>query len=270
MTKEELYAIADQPIDFQIGKYMSEGFDIYKKNIGGFIGFLILGFIIYVGIGIIPIIGGIISPMVMLLLHAGALIVIRKLYHNENVQFNDFFDGFKFAGPIITFGIIMFLMLMAVMVPMMMMFFGSILSAGLLEASNLSTMDIELLKSMSWIMLLICVLILGIFISYIFSMNILLFINDNFWVAMEGSRKVVFKKFLPILGFVILLYIISVLSMVFTFGLAAFVVIPWMHASISAAFEDIYKPSQNNFDSKIDSFGSFQKDLNTEADEKFY
>lgn len=264
MTKEELYAIADSPFEFKMGKYMSEGFDIFKKNAGGFIGLLFLSIPIAIGLQLIPFIGGLVLFFVKMLIHGGVIAVNRKVKHNEPVQFNDFFAYFKNPGSVIGYAAIIMLFMVLASTPLFLVMYFKVFNGG-----DLKNVNPEVLLSMLWIFPLLFIPMLVVLIAYIFSFNILLFINDNYWVAFEGSRRVAFKKFFPILGMLIVMYFISIFAILFTLGLGILVIIPWFHATITMAFEDIYKPSVNTFDSKVDSFGSFEKDMNTEAEEKY-
>ncbi len=264
MTKEELYAIADNPFEFKMGKYMSEGFDIVKKNAGGFIGLLILSLPIAIGLQLVPVVGKMILFFIEMLIHGGVLTVIRKVKHNEPVQFNDFFSYFKKPGNVIGFTVILILFMTLAIAPLSFFLYYKVFNGG-----NYTSPNIDVIHSMIWVILLLSIPLLLIFVVYIFSFHVLLFINDNYWVAFEGSRRVAFKKFFPILGMLIIMYLISFFSVLFTLGLGLLVIIPWVHATITMAFEDIYKPSVNTFDLKVDSFGSFEKDMNTEAEEKY-
>ncbi|HVD97833.1 MAG TPA: hypothetical protein VNB90_06480 [Cytophagaceae bacterium] len=261
MTKEELYAIAERPISFNLGKYMDEGFQVYKKFAGGFIGILLLSILIWFGLAIIPFIGAIALPFVALILHAGAIITIHKIRNNEHFEFSDFFSGFKKAGPIILWALFIYLLFMICMSPIIIVFINENLAA-LGQGGSIPNPE-----KWIWLMLLLFIPIMLIFVFYVFSLQVLVLLNDNVWVAMEASRRVVFKKFFPILGMLILLYIIYMIGTVITLGLGLFVLLPWTNATITMAFEDIFKPSVNQFEQQIDSFGTHQRDINTEAEE---
>ncbi len=239
MSKEKLTTVLENDYEVKIGYYFSEGFQLYKKNIGGFTGmtlFIALLYGVSISISMIPILGIFVSlgfSICMYLMMSGYLMVIKKVRNNEPYEFKDFFSGFKgdSIGPVLALNIL------------------SSLIVG--------------------IGFLFCVLP-GIYLSvaYIFSIYIVLFFKLDFWESMEFSRKIVSKKWFAFLGYLILLGLLNMLGVVF-FIVGIFVTFPWTLCAMYISFEDIFKPGADSFENKIESFGSQQRDINTEADEKF-
>ncbi len=264
MTKEELFAIAETKHDFRISYYISEGFEIFKKNVGGFIGIVLINIIMAVVLGLIPLIGQVIAHFTSALLSAGIILVCKKIRNSEEVQFSDFFEVFKNPGQFILLIIVQFLMLLLVAIPGITLFiinFYDLFKSG-------GTPSYESMIAFIPLAFLLFIPVLFLLMCYIFTVPIFLFINQDFWTAMEASRKVVMKNWLSVLGFVLLLSGLLIVITLVTCFLGYLVMLPVFVASIYMAFEDIFKPSINTFENKIDDFGSFQKDLNTEADEK--
>ena len=75
--------------NFDFGKYISDGFDIFKKDAGSFIGFGILSGLILALAGMIPFGGLIMAPSITI----GYSIYSHKIVNDQSRQFSDFFKG---------------------------------------------------------------------------------------------------------------------------------------------------------------------------------
>ena len=264
MTKEELFAIAERKHEFNMSYYIDEGFKIFKKNIGGFIGIVLVNLLISSAVSLIPLLGGVISYFVGSLISAGMIFVCKKIRNGEESQFNDFFEVFKNPGPFLLLILVQVCMIMVVALPGIAVFFSlyykTFFGGG--------TPSFASMIAIFPVLLLILIPALFLSMCYIFSFHIYLFINNDFWVAMEASRKFVMKNWLSVFGFLIIIALLFALLTIVTCGLGYFVMLPFAVASIYIAFESIFKPSSNIFESKIEAFGAQQRDINTEADEK--
>ena len=239
MSKERLNALLESDYELKTGSYFNEGFQLYKKNVGGFTGITFLIMLLYaVNITIsqtLEIAGMFFSMafnIALYLIMTGYMIVIKKVRNDEPYEFNDFFAAFKgdLLGPIIALYIV-----------------------------NLIVVGIGFI---------LCVLP-GIYLSvaYTFSVYIMLFFKIDFWESMEYSRKIVSKRWFSFFGFLILLGLLNVLGLI-CLGIGIFVTLPWALCALYLCFEDIFKPGLDTFETKIDSFGTHQRDINTEADER--
>ncbi len=238
MSKEKLTAVLETEYEVKTGYYFSEGLQLYKKNIGGFTGMTFLILLMYgvsASLSFVPVLGIFVSlgfSVCLYLIMAGFLMVIKKVHHNEPYEFKDFFSGFKgdIAGSVIALNIIS----------------GIIIGFGFL----------------------LCILP-GIYLSiaYAFGMYIMLFFKMDFWESLEFSRKIVSKKWFAFFGLFLLLGLLNVLGLLFLL-VGIFLTFPLTLCTLYITFEDIFKPGMDTFETKIESFGTQQKDLNTEADER--
>lgn len=184
-----------------IGNYVNKGFEIFKKDIGGFLGFTVLFIAISVVLGFIPIIGTIGSIIITPALSVGFFVVARKIDKGESYSFNNFFDGFQKTLPL---------------------FLGQLV-AGILVAIGA-----------------VLLLIPGIYLAVGYTL-VSLFIwfgNKDFWDAMELSRKLVTKKWFAFFGFAIVLGLIN-LAGIIALGVGIFVTIPATVIAMYAAYDDI-------------------------------
>lgn len=103
--------------DTDIGRYISEGFRIFEKDIGSFIGYTVLYFMITIVSGFIPFALLFISGP----LTAGFFIVARKIRKGEAYDFGTFWKGFDHFVPLLLYTLISsilgFLAFLALIIP---------------------------------------------------------------------------------------------------------------------------------------------------------
>ncbi|MEJ6681890.1 MAG: hypothetical protein QNL21_07340 [Flavobacteriales bacterium] len=143
--------------NFDFGKYISDGFDIFKKDAGSFIGFGILSGLILALAGMIPFGGLIMAPSITI----GYSIYSHKIVNDQSRQFSDFFKGFN--GRI----------------------FGQLILVSIVSS---------VITGLGIILLILPGIYLAV--GYIFASQIVLFYDPKteFWEAMEFSRKLVTKN----------------------------------------------------------------------------
>ena len=157
---------------FETGKYISEGWDIFQKNAGSFIGYCGLKVFINMAAGFF---GGLGQLLVIKPLDLGYYLVAKKTDKNEPKEFGDFFKGFDYFGQVVLANLIA----------------GIFIIIGCL-------------------FLIIPGIYLAV--AYGFTGPMVAFTGTDFWPAMENSRKLVSKKWFSFLGFFILLGMINCLG----------------------------------------------------------
>jgi hypothetical protein len=106
------------------GKYISKGFGIFERDMGKFIGYTALYFLITTAASFVPF-GPIFltGPMT-----AGFFIVARKIYKNEPYDFGAFWKGFDFFVPLMLYTLISTILgtlaLIALIIPGIYLFVG--------------------------------------------------------------------------------------------------------------------------------------------------
>lgn len=115
--KERADQLIEKGYQTDIGNYISKGFRIFEKEVGLFIGYTALFFLISVVSGFIPFAPLLISGP----LCAGFFIVAHKINKGEPYEFSTFFKGFDFFVPLLLFtlvgGIFIFLGFLALILP---------------------------------------------------------------------------------------------------------------------------------------------------------
>lgn len=191
--------------EFNFGEYINRGFDIFKKNAGGFIGYTLLIGLGMVVINYIPLIGRMLGQIANIVLTpallAGFFIVAKKIAHEEPCQFKDFFRGFDFF---------------------LQLFLANLVS-GLFIATGF---------------LLLVVPGIYFIVAYLWVSLFIVFARKEFWSAMELSRKVISKKWLSFFGFILVLLLINIMGLL-ALGIGLLVTIPATILALFAAFHDI-------------------------------
>lgn len=184
-------------------RYIREGFEIFKKNPGLFILFTIIVFGISWALSELrfgPLINIFIGPC----LAAGWYLAAQRLSHNQDLEIRHFFDGFKYWQKLVPYQVVATIFIL----------FGMIL-------------------------LLFPGIYLGV--SYLFIIPIILFYRDDLSLmdTLEGSRKVITKKWWNFLGFIGLLFLVN-LAGVLALGVGLFVSIPTSACAMYMFYEDVF------------------------------
>jgi hypothetical protein len=243
--------------EFNMGKYMSDGWDLFKKGAGNYIGFTIVFFVLVMVMALIPFVNLLVSVFEYVLI-AGIFIYSRNLI-NDKGEFSNFFEGFNSFGQILLF----MLVLLVFMIPAIAVFLIYITPEGFLNSAINGFKDAEhmaeqLLETFqnrtgSIIFLSVALLLytLYIYISYSFTLILIVDRNMQYWDAMELSRKIVAKNFFSFFGMYILLSLIMFFGVLFTCGLGALVAIPYMNTVVFSAYNNIMGPEDKQEDSFI-------------------
>ncbi len=214
-----------QGVNFSIGKAIKDGFSMFGKNAGSYIGFLIVMFFISIAAGLfgmfIPFIGGIaVGVLVTPALLMGFAIFARKQILGENPAFETFFEGFKTNYmQLILVNLVLQLIQYGLLAILLIPIFGDLL----LEFQDPSIIQNEaalqeIFQEMAinimakwWMFFLYIIFSIVIQILYMLANYYVIFYNFSFWEAMESSRhlmsKVFFKAFILniLVGFIVVI-----------------------------------------------------------------
>jgi len=194
--------LVDNGYEFDSSRYIKEGYELFKKNIGGFVGFFSIYMAVFIGLSYLA--GDYASIFTNLLqpaLTAGLLLVANEIYRGKTVSFAKFFDGFKFYLSLLLLSVVS----------------GIIIVIGI-----------------------IFLIVPGIYlaVSYSFAQYFIIFLGYDFWPAMELSRKIISKNWWNFLGFLLLLFLIN-LAGICACGVGVLFTGPATVCMTYIAFEDI-------------------------------
>jgi hypothetical protein len=203
---------------------LNRGFNILGKDIGSYIGFVLLTFIISIVVGIIPIVGFVIALFVSPALQAGYSYYLKAYLHDNSSEFGRFFDGFK-APQIIQLGlahIVTQIIVLSLSALIMYLLCGNIfgeLYDNYMALINPTDSDaqknaLEYFLNHNAIGGISLASFASVLLSllWILTSSFIVFRDMSFWEAMEASRKIVMKKYLSYLGWFIVWMIILVIS----------------------------------------------------------
>ena len=252
-----------QGYDFRMGKYLGDGWDIFKKGAGNYIGFTVVFLVMVMIISMIPFVNMFVS-IIEYVLMGGIFIYTRKMI-NGNGEFGNFFEGFNFFGQILLFLLVM----LAFMLPFIVVFILFLLPEGFVEtitsgSANPQYLAEDLMGMFDEANISLILTVYSIFLVFVlylytsYSMTLVLIVDRNmrFWDAMETSRKVVAKNFFSFLGMYILLGLMLAIGIMITCGLGTLVAFPYLHTVVFAAYDDILGPGEDIQAQNLEEFGS--------------
>lgn len=187
---------------FELEKYFSEGWNIFRKEPGPFILYGLVAFLILAAMNFLPeILGEIASYLITPALTAGLLLGARKLDQTGSLEFNDFFKGFDHIIQLFLLTLIS----------------GILVTIGL-------------------VLLILPGLWLAVGISL--TVPLIVFARLDFWESIKVSVKLVNKKWFHFFAVIILLVIFNVIGALFLI-VGLLVTFPVSYCVLYAAYKDI-------------------------------
>lgn len=238
--KARIEEIIRSGYDFKFGDYLSKGFSLLQKNLGGFILFTVVYVILSAVVSFIPLVGPIANSLFLSpALTVGLYLVARKLDKGEGTEFGDFFKGFDFVGQLALTALVMIGIIIASLIPFMIAVGGTGIFGWYMDAlqNPINAGEPPSLPFWSFI-LLVPAIYLGV--AYSWSYLFVAFYKMSFWDALESSRKLISQKWVTYFAFSIVLGLIAAAGLILLcVGILASV--PAIYCMQYAAFEDVTK-----------------------------
>lgn len=212
MTDDSLIRLEDTiPADYRIrpGYYLKAGWELFKQNLAGFIGFTVVALILLFALNTMAGLGQVAAYVVGPPLWAGFIIVAMKILLGQPTQVNDFTTGFQHILPLLLYSVVS-----------------------------------SIFISVGFVLLIIPGLYL--LVGYLFTSWLIVDRRLDFWPAMEISRKTVHKHFFEVFGFFLLLCLVN-LGGILLFGLGLLLTVPWTLCSLTIAYQDIFGIKSSSF-----------------------
>lgn len=225
--QQKFQRLIDEGYSFSLGNYISQGFAIFQKQMGLFIGFTFVFLLISMVGQFIPIVG----PLAMSLFVSPALIcgyylVAHRIENGETVEFSNFFRGFDYIGQLALAALVMMLFYIVAMVPFFAVV-GFSVFMGDFSNPNFPPWSILLMIPLFYIA-----------IGYAWTNLFIVFYKMEFWPAMETSRKMITKNFWNILLFAIVVGLLAG-SGIIALGVGLLATLPIALCAQYAAFADV-------------------------------
>lgn len=233
--------LLNEPRSLSIGagiSWLSEGWPIVKSNLGVWILITLALFVIQVVIGIIPVVGDIVSSILNPVLTGGILLGIRAIDGGESLRFDYLFEGFKqkFA-PLAGLGGLTLIVIIL---------FGIIIG-GAFVGMNMDHLKTDtpptpeaMLSGMNMgliaigVVLLIVVAMLFWFATQLVTLN-----GVPVFQSLTMSFKGCLRNPLPLLIYSLIVMVLLVLGAI-PLLLGLLVVVPWLLSSMYTSYKQIF------------------------------
>jgi len=216
--------------------WIADGWDLFKRQPGLWIGMILLLLIIFIGAGLIPFLGmfaGVFWPVFM----GGIAIGCRVLHEGGELELAHLFAGFqRRLGTLIGVGAISLLISFAVVLAVLFAMGGGMLAAlGSDDPQALAALGLGLVLAM----LVIAALLLPLMMAMWFAPPLVVFHEMGAWEAMRQSFVGCLRNTVPFLLYGAVLLVLSLLATL-PLGLGWLVLWPVIAASIYTSYRDIY------------------------------
>jgi hypothetical protein len=216
--------------------WIGEGWELFKRQPGLWIGMMLLTIIIFMGASLIPLLGmftGIFWPVFM----AGVVIGCRVLHEGGELELGHLFAGFQQRfGTLVSVGALAFLASLVVV----LVVFG-VMGFGMLSA--MSSTDPQVLMGMGLTMLLavliVTALLLPVMMALWFAPALVVFHDLGAWESMKESFFGCLKNIVPFLVYSVIVVILGLLALI-PLGLGLLVLWPVIAASLYTSYRDVY------------------------------
>jgi len=229
---------------FDFGKNLSLGFDIWKKGFGLLTAFMLIFAVISIIASMIPYIGSFANSLVISpVLTVGAFLYAYKTDFKLNPEFGDFFDGFKFAGNIVIAQLIMTVAYIVCALPIIMNVMGYFDFNELIDLQDdpiaMSEMMTDVFSSISKPLLfasILAYLVVGSICSFTFLF--IAFFGLDAIPALKYSVKFTTKHFLLLFVYYIVITILAFLGMI-GFIIGVILTVTLIYTCTYAAFRNV-------------------------------
>ncbi|MDB5226746.1 MAG: hypothetical protein JWN78_939 [Bacteroidota bacterium] len=216
--------------------YIKKGFELFKMDIGSFIGFLFIVGIAEAVISMIPYVKGFAGPLVAPIL-AGGFLVAKMIDKGEPHTFSNFFDGTKKYKELFLVTLLPTLLLALIFLVVGGWSYFKISFLGIKpDFSGMGSLSSY--AGFAGRGMLAALIALVVSILFLLGNFLVLFENFQPVRALEISAKLVSKKFFNWLGFILLLVLFNFAGVI-CLVIGLFVTIPSSICALYVAYEDV-------------------------------
>ena len=204
--------LAEAPIQFRTGDYISRGFQFMNENLGLLVAFTLVSGVISFFCQSLPFVGIFLSMAVSPVLNVGYAQFCYRVSRGHKADFGDFFKGFTKIGPLLLTYLLMSLIGLIALLPGLLVWYKAGMFEWALEMIGAYPLFLEIPElgemvdmSLFWIGLAL-IFISGLIVSLLFlwSLQIAWFFEVGPLEALAGSRKLIASNWSNVLGFLII------------------------------------------------------------------
>jgi hypothetical protein len=219
-------------------QWIADGFAFFKQQPGMLIGIIVVWFILYFMVGIIPVLGGLATMLLTPVLLGGMMLGFRAMDRGEGLTFNHLFAGFSNnTGNLFVIGVLQLAAFVVIfliaglavgfsMLPAMMM--------GGRAGSGLSAAGIALAA------LIVLGLMVPVYMAVWFAPALTVFRNLSALEAMKTSFGACLKNILPFLVYSVVVILLAIGASI-PLMLGWLVLGPTLLAAIYTSYKDIFQ-----------------------------
>lgn len=212
-----LRVMNEAPRPFQLGDYLSKGFEFMNRNFGMLLAFMLLTLIFSGFAQSVPVVGFALSMALTPVFQIGYFQFAYAEIQEKRVDFAEFFKGFNKIGPLmVTYLLTLFLAILAVTPGLFLWYqagFFDWLTEAMVDYPMINNMpDLGDMVDMQLFGLgTLVILVLGLSVMSLFSWSIYLvwFYDIAPLEALEASRKLIVRHWLVFIVFIIITALIT-------------------------------------------------------------
>lgn len=217
--------------------WIAEGFGLFKKSPGLWIGMIIVWFVLMFIMAFIPLIGSLATSLLGPVFLAGFMLGCRELERGGSLDFNHLFAGFSNnTGQLILVGVLYLVAIIIAIIPGGIVMGGSLMA---MMAGDPSAMSEVNAGALSIGFLLMLAFILPAVMAYWFAPALVVLHDMSAVDAMKTSFKGCLRNMLPYLWYGVIATILYILAAI-PLGLGLLVLIPTLLASMYTAYRGIF------------------------------
>ena len=216
--------------------WIAEGWELFKRQPGMWIGIVLIAFVIFVGAAMIPIVGGLATTLFGPVFAAGVMIGCKALDTGGELELGHLFAGFKErTGTLVAVGA---LYLAAVVVVMLVV--GLMMGVGFTammggDPQAMAAMGVTMLLAMLVMFALLLPAVMAIWLAA----PLVVFHDHGAVDAMKGSFAGCLKNILPFLVYSVVMFVLAIAATL-PLALGWLALGPVFAASVYTSYRDIY------------------------------
>jgi uncharacterized membrane protein len=217
--------------------WIAQGWELFKRQPGMWIGMVLLGFVIFIAAAFIPVVGGLAMTLFGPVFAAGIMIGCKALDSGGELELGHLFAGFRErTGTLIGVGA---LYLAATLVVMLVV--GLVMGVGMF--TMMGGGDPQAVAGLGMTMVLAMLVMFALLLPAVMAVwlaaPLVVFHDHGAVEAMKGSFSGCLKNMLPFLLYGVVLFVLSILASL-PLLLGWLVLGPVFGASIYTSYRDIY------------------------------
>jgi membrane-anchored glycerophosphoryl diester phosphodiesterase (GDPDase) len=224
--------------EFRIGEYLSRGFEIFKNNPGGYLGYTVLYLLISFVVALIPFLGTIIGVFISPPLTVGIPIAAHLQVRNGSTEFGNFFKGFDDFAQLLVANIITLLIYILLLIPVVFILGFSFFSALATSDPEAISDVFSSLQGLGLGFTVIILLFTYVVVSLRWTNYLIVFFKYDAVSAIKTSWQLTNKKWFYHLAFVIIFGFAAFLGVIALF-VGIILVIPVILAADYVGFVDV-------------------------------